>query len=190
MICAVLAAALVLYLPAGAQAWFPGDSEGKIAFEGGAGVPHIFTVNPDGSGQRQLTSGSAQDDAPSFSPSGARIAYAHQVGTTSGPLGLAITSIYSMPAGGGTPTRLTAGKASDNWPAWSPNGLNMIFVRRVADTDNVWTMRADGGFATPLTALPADTSVNGPIFSPDGTHIVFSAAMGGPAGARAFASTR
>jgi Tol biopolymer transport system component len=45
---------------------------GLIAFDDGG---DIYVVNPDGSGRRQLTSGSATDTAPEWSEDGTRIAY-------------------------------------------------------------------------------------------------------------------
>ncbi len=59
----VLLAALAL--PTGASAWVPG-TQGPILFSSAEGVPsdsgwmHIWRVNPDGTGKRELTHG---DDA-------------------------------------------------------------------------------------------------------------------------------
>src|SRR3954471_13873083 len=67
----VLAVALFLSLPAAAQATFPGEN-GKIAFSRGG---DIWTMNPDGSGQLNLTNDATTQGSPSWSPDGTRIAF-------------------------------------------------------------------------------------------------------------------
>ena len=61
--------------PAG-QAAFPG-AKGKIAFatvrDGNA---EIYVMNPDGSGQTNLTNNPAEDSTPAWSADGAKIAFA------------------------------------------------------------------------------------------------------------------
>ena len=72
---AVVAAACLV-----ATAWrpepaaaFPGQN-GKIAFESSrdGGLPEIYVVNPDGSGQTRLTNSPDVDSEPAFSPDGRR----------------------------------------------------------------------------------------------------------------------
>src|SRR3954447_8887580 len=67
----VLALALLLGVPATAHAAFPGQN-GKIAFASGG---DIWTMNPDGSGQVNLTNDAATQGSPSWSPDGTKIAY-------------------------------------------------------------------------------------------------------------------
>src|SRR4029450_7196974 len=68
-----LIAAAVLVFPAAAEATFPG-ANGKIAFERDN---DIWTMNPDGSGQVNLTNtASARETSPNWSADGTEIAFA------------------------------------------------------------------------------------------------------------------
>ncbi|MGH3089049.1 MAG: TolB family protein, partial [Rubrobacteraceae bacterium] len=70
---ALAVAASLLAMPT--QAAFPGK-DGKIAFAMDDGNDdEIFTMNPDGTGLKQLTDNDASDDDPSFSPDGRRIVF-------------------------------------------------------------------------------------------------------------------
>jgi TolB protein len=79
----------------------------------------IYRVNPDGTGLRRLTATRADDEHPSWSPDGSRIAFAS---------GFTLRSqghpswLVTVPAGGGGATRI--GRFSGVLdPAWSPAGV-------------------------------------------------------------------
>ncbi len=60
------------------RAAFPGLN-GKIAFETGRdGNSEIYSMNPDGSGQTNLTNNSTVDVNPAWSPDGTKIAFASE----------------------------------------------------------------------------------------------------------------
>ena len=70
----------------------------------------LWTIRPDGTGLTQLTDGSDGNDIrPSYAPAGDRIAF-ERFGNSS-------SSIFTMPAGGGTPSLLVSDAA---WPCWGP----------------------------------------------------------------------
>ena len=69
-------------------------------------------MQADGSGQTRLTSNTADDYGPSWSPDGKRIAF---YSTRDGNY-----EIYVMQADGSGQTRLTSNTADDNGPSWSP----------------------------------------------------------------------
>jgi TolB protein len=82
-----------------AEATFPGKN-GRIAYAGwnrGEGLKgfEIYTINPDGSGKRQLTHNNTVDLDPAYSPDGKKIVYAGQ----DGPKG--DLEIYTINARGG-----------------------------------------------------------------------------------------
>ncbi len=67
---------------------------------------------------------------------------------------------------------------SDSWPAWSPDGEQVAFVRRIfADGqpergNQIWIMGADGTAARPLTAVE-NTLHQNLAWSPDGRYLLY-----------------
>jgi len=84
-------------------------------------------------------------------------------------------TIWLAPTAGGPPRRFTAGP-SDRQPRWSPDGARLAFVAARADEpEQIFVIRADGGEAQPLTAMPNGAS--DPAWSPDGARIAFLASV-------------
>jgi Tol biopolymer transport system component len=127
-------------------AWSPllADGSSRIAFvhtEGG--VQRIWTMKPDGTDKRQITSG---DDAePAWSPNGQTIAYQKSGAATFG-------DIYLVNAAGGNERALmTYPLAGPQWsPAWSPDGQMIAFASKHetygngAGVHQIYTVWADG----------------------------------------------
>src|SRR5438067_12217619 len=106
-----------------AQATYPGPN-GKIAFSTDFGDdPQIFTVNPDGSGETQITSDAdGHSTNPDWSPDGAKIAFQ---GDATGNL-----EIYLMNADGSGRTQVTNEPGFDHLsPRFSPDGTKLAFAR-------------------------------------------------------------
>jgi len=90
-------------------AWSPkGD---KIVYARSGGGFQIYSINPDGSGDTQLTT-VGNNENPSWSPDGRFITF-HS--TRDGGDG-----IYVMRADGSGQIRVSTGKGSTSQPAWSP----------------------------------------------------------------------
>jgi len=128
-----------------------------IAFAGFDG--HIDIIKSNGTGRTSLTSGSATDSEPAWSPDGAKIAFTRN------------HAIYVMNADGTGLTRLTSGAVFVGGAAWSPDGQHIAFASLNGGT---WMMDADG-------ANPHQLPVGGyePAWSPDGSRIAFAS---GPVG--------
>jgi Tol biopolymer transport system component len=92
-------------------AWSPEGS--RIAFEGMAeGRSHIYVIDVDGTGPRQLTFGPGNEQSPAWSPDGDRIALSSD--RDGNP------EIYVMDADGSNFVRLTNDPRRDSDPAWRP----------------------------------------------------------------------
>jgi Tol biopolymer transport system component len=87
--------------------------------------------------------------------------------------------IYTMNPDGSDLKRLTFDPGADSSPAWSPDGLRIVFGRsnfhegqgRFDGRGEIHVMNADGSNQTRLTTSRND---NFPAWSPDGTKIAFS----------------
>jgi dipeptidyl aminopeptidase/acylaminoacyl peptidase len=117
---------------------------------------HLFVVPADGiGGARQLTDGDFEDDGPTWSPDGARIAFASarddDWDTTP------VRDIYVVDADGGEPERLTAADGYAASPSWSPDGATIAYLFRPGIWDDprhgqVAVVGAAGGEPRILTA--------------------------------------
>lgn len=77
-------------------------------------------MESDGSNQTRLTSQSAFDDYPTWSPDGSSIAFASQ---RDGNM-----EIYVMNSDGSDQTRITSDISKDEVPSWPPDGNKIAFV--------------------------------------------------------------
>jgi hypothetical protein len=116
-----------------------------ILFSGlnnGTGTEQIYRIKSSGQGLRQLTKGSYPSEAPAFSPSGKRVAFAR--------LGV---GILTMNVDGTGLRRLTT-NVRDSFPVWSPNGKQIAFIRPLKNGWKVHVMSATGAGARPLRLAP------------------------------------
>jgi TolB protein len=138
-------------------------------------VPSQIVVQPLGGGSsRVVARGSGVYISPAFSPDGGSVVFAH--GVDDG------VDLYSVPATGGTPRRLSVGRGSDNVsPTFSPDGRRIAFVSGRAGHPEIYTMDADGTNVDLLTPLDLGASAYraSPDWSPDGRQVAFQSRIGG-----------
>jgi len=73
---------------------------------------------------------------------------------------------------GGVAERLTSGPAEDDFPVFSPDGLNVAFSRRGVDDWDVYLIGLQGGEPQRLTYNPEADIARG--WSPDGARVLFT----------------
>jgi Tol biopolymer transport system component len=116
---------------------------------------HIYTVRPDGSGERRITTGDALDSRPQISPNGRVILFERRAAEGES------AHLYTVPVGGGVAKELAPDAAEDFEARFSPDGSKIVFVRRTTTgsrpNDDLYSVRPNG---TGLTRLTSTTRVD------------------------------
>jgi TolB protein len=139
----------------------------KILFSGllpGRSKSDLYTVNADGSGLIQLTSGAGNNSYAVWSPDGSTIAF---ISDRTGA-----DEVWVMNADGGEATQLTTDHTfKGQLPDWSPDGSKIAYADSVTGTSDIYVMNADGSGQTRLTT--SSEIEFGPAWSPDGNEIAY-----------------
>lgn len=123
----------------------------------------VCIMNADGSGQRQLTDSTDNQDA-SLSPDGQTVIFvSNQTGNY---------EIFEMDLSGKR-RRLTDLKGILGLPAISPDNQRIAFTNRVDNFDQIWLMNRDGSDSQMIFSLPGIAAV-APTWSPDSNEILFA----------------
>jgi Tol biopolymer transport system component/DNA-binding winged helix-turn-helix (wHTH) protein len=140
-------------------AWTP---DGRIVYASVAsGSWDIWTMNADGTGQRQLTVGARSNYGPSISADGRHIVF------VSNRAGGAF-NIWRMDADGSNPLQLTRG-SGENFAHFTPDGRWVVYATiGFGQANAIWKVPVDGGEPVKLTDKPASW----PFVSPDGKSLV------------------
>ncbi len=140
----------------------PALSKNLIAF-GYAG--DLWTVPREGGKAIRMTKGVGIETAPVFSPDGGTIAF---TGDYEGN-----TDIFTIPATGGIPARVTYHPAGSVAVGWTSDGKQILFRSTRASTAaryfQLFTIPPQGGIAT---RLPLPMAYQGQ-YSPDGSQIAY-----------------
>jgi len=163
----LIAAGIAIFLPALLSAQDtrllrqPDISATQVVFTYGA---DLWIADRIGGDARRLTSTTAVESDPHFSPDGRTITFTSNRSGTS--------AVYTVPIEGGTPTRLTWYPAGSYARGWTPDGSRVLYAssRETAPSgyNRLWTVSRDGG---PSDMLPAPWGNDGS-YAPDGNRIV------------------
>jgi Tol biopolymer transport system component len=130
-----------------------------------SGKRDLWSINPDGTGPRQLTDGPHRDLFPTVSPDGRYIVFQSGRETS----GRRAYNLWRIDADGRNLMQLTRG-AYDSEPAFSPNGKFVVYVSSEnSGSPRLSKIPIEGGEPIRMT----DEFAQHPAFSPDGKVIVY-----------------
>lgn len=141
---------------------------GKIAFSKGG---DIYTMNPDGSDETDLTAKSFGDAFyevdPDWSPDGKKIAFSSDRGDDYD------FNIYVMNSDGTDVTQVTDAPGDEAETKWSPDGKKIGFTTEANEKFTLSVMNSDGTEFTTIRKGPSPGYIGMSDWSPDGSRIVF-----------------
>ncbi len=152
-------------------AWSPDGARVAFASSRSDGASDVFLISATGGTAQPITNGPGQKIELDWSPDGKLIVYAGNAGGN--------WAVWSVPAEGGEPKRLTE-HGTDEWnPRWSADGQWIFFSTNWSiDGDiNIWKIRASGGDPVAVTAFRSDEFSAAP--SPEGKRIAYLTDMTG-----------
>jgi Tol biopolymer transport system component len=113
------------------------SADGRLVAAAGRRWHRLVTLDPDGSNQTTILNWPdtvLDRSSPSWSPDGSTIAFA------AAPPAHNHQELFTVPATGGTPTRLTrSGRIDEFYPVFSPDGTSIVFTR----THDYYNKQAD-----------------------------------------------
>jgi len=150
-------------------AWSPDGN--WIAFVSGrAGYPAIYLVQPDGAGLKPLTEALGSSANPVWSPDGNFVAF--ECYTRPNENDICVIDVRN-----GEWRKLTDHPANDRFPAWSPNGKELVFVSERDGNKEIYLVNMEVGATRNLTNHPAPDW--DPHWSPSGARIAFTSERDG-----------
>ncbi len=150
--------------------WSPDGA--RIAWASGSVEAfHLWVMNADGSGKRQVTAESGTQGWPGWSPDGARLVYwAHDPASGS-------YAIRTVKPDGTDPVTVVESADVLDAPAWRPDGQQIAYAALHEGNWDVWVASPDGAETHRLTSSP-DMESN-PLWRPDGAVLSFKVAPAG-----------
>ena len=146
------------------------DAGNKIVFVSDRdGDNEIFTMNIDGSNVQQLTNNNTSDIRPHWSPNGSQIVFSsNEPGHF---------ELYKMNLDGAGRTQLTNIASNENayYPAWSPDGSRIAYIRQASNGSRaIYMMNTDGSNHSEVSTTRLSTSLSNLLWSRDGQELTYS----------------
>jgi len=159
---------LLLYDYGNGLSWSP---DGKYLAFSGQRSPRepnsIFLLSRESLEARQITTppaGFLGDSTPAFSPDGKVLAFVRGASSRD-------VEIYTMPATGGEPKRLTFDNRSGRSLAWTADGREILFSLWASATFRLWRVSAAGGTPEQLAVGQGGSTL---AISRQGDHLAYS----------------
>src|SRR4051812_25554278 len=158
-------------------AWAPdGDSVAFQAYKGG--TFHIWTMKPDGTGVKQLTTGHGDHREPRVSPDGKKIVFASDRAFANAADRKATIEgsydIWQLDLQSNALTQITKDVTTDEFePTWSPDGTKIAYVSGTGAAGTSIRAIDSAGTSAVIVTAPAGFRLNSPSYSPDGTKIAY-----------------
>ncbi len=134
------------------------------------GTFHIWTMKPDGTGLKQVTTGHGDDREPRLSPDGTTIAFASDRAFKKS------YDIWTVKTDGTGLKQITSSDADEFEPTWTPDGKHIVFVsgtgiqgKSIESID-----LATGKQETLASVDPAKGRLEAPSISPDGASLSYA----------------
>ncbi|HMB65143.1 MAG TPA: DUF5050 domain-containing protein [Eudoraea sp.] len=146
--------------------WTP-DGKSLVYNSGG----QLFKIPVEGGTPELITTGFAHriNNDHGISPDGSTMVISDQTETGQ-------SLIYSLPAEGGEPEKITP-EGPSYWHGWSPDGTTLAYCAARNGNYDIYTIPLSGGAETRLTT--AEGLDDGPDYSPDGRYIYFNSERSG-----------
>ena len=129
---------------------------------------HLYLADTQSGTIRPITSGTVEEQSPSVSPAGDKIAFA---------AGGNDFDLVRIPVDGSDVQTLLASARSETRPTWSPTGSQLAYVTNARGTSEIWVRNVEEGWARPIVKREPEgaawSNLNRPSFSPDGLRIVY-----------------
>jgi Tol biopolymer transport system component len=129
----------------------------------------LWTVSAEGTGLTRITGARVDHAGAAYTPDGSKILFDRSGGGE-------IAAIWSIDADGSNPQQLTPTEMRAGLPDISPDGSKVVFYdgQNGPLPNSIWIMDIDGTGFSQLTDAECCYHDVGPVFSPDGTKILFT----------------